>query len=364
MVVVMLTVACTPTAAPLPAPRPATADLTPPTASVSPDESAWTKVERAAKQEGKLTIYSFNFIGDIGAVLSQSFQQKYGIRMDIITGSGAQIGERIKTEQRMGQVEADVMDTNAIQVSNVKKSGGTVETREIPALQEKNAWLMDPILDSVGHTIGYTVSYFTPFVNTNRVKEGEDPKSLEELTQPKWKGKIVMTDPAVDSSTYTYFIPLLRRKMTDLETVRAVGMNDVKFVINHPEVVRVLSGGEYAINVSNSVSVYAPALVGGAPIRAVALAGSTQSRGLAMAAIKGGPHPNAAKLFINWILSKDGQSIAIKALGVTSVRKDVPDFTPNQARIQPAQIFVPTEEEIEESSRLFLDKYLAKLWGR
>ena len=82
----------------------------------------------------------------------------------------------------------------------------------------------------------------------------------------------------------------------------------------------------------------------------------------ALAAVKDGPHPNAAKVFVNWLLSPEGQNVFVKAQLLTPVRKDVPDFVPSFLQIEPIRVVTTTVDDDRENTQLFRDKWLAKLW--
>ena len=325
-------------------------------------DTAWQKVTDAAQKEGKLTIYSYNFTSDVGVAVSQGFKNKYGIPVDIITGRGSEIAERIRTEQRIGSVVADLMDANSLQISNLKDAGLTVSSREIPVLQEKDAWQVSPMIDSQGHILINSTFYYDAWINTRLIKANEEPKSLRELAQPKWKGKIIMHDPVFSSAVYQTFIPLLRRNLIDLETLRALGKNVDNFAINAPSAAADVAKGTYSIQPAMNVSTYTPFMVEGAPVKAIPMEEGTVASDLSIAAIKGSPHPNAAKLFNNWLLSQVGQTVYLKVLGSTSARKDVQDFRLQPARTNPVRLVGPTEEDIAESTRLFKERFLVKLW--
>ncbi|MBF8265567.1 MAG: iron ABC transporter substrate-binding protein, partial [Dehalococcoidia bacterium] len=85
---------------------PTSSNLPPPTSQ----DAAWDKIIEAAKKEGRVSVYSFNMTGDAGLAVTRAFEAKYGVKLDIITGGGAALAERIKTEKRMGTIVADVMD--------------------------------------------------------------------------------------------------------------------------------------------------------------------------------------------------------------------------------------------------------------
>ena len=326
-------------------------------------DSAWQKVLNSAKQEGKVTIYSYSMIGDVGIAVSRAFSQKYGITLDIITGRGAEMAERIRTEQVRKNVAADLMDANPTQLIYLRDIGGTVSSRELPVLQDKNVWQVDPfVADSQGHILIHTLLNHTSFVNTKLVPTNEEPTSLAELTQPKWKGKMVTIDPTLSSGQYILFGTLLRHKLIDESTVRAIGRNNIKFAVNAQTGAAELARGSFSLFVTTAEIAFAPMMREGAPVKAIALKEGTVSSPNAIAAIKDSPHPNATKLFLNWLLSQEGQTVYLKAQALSSPRKDVEDFRPPPAQIKPYRLIALTEEDENENAKLFREQLLTKLW--
>ena len=360
--------ACAPAASPgtptvptplKPSEQPTTRLASQPTAT----DIAWQKVLNSAKQEGKVTAYSYSMVGDVGLAVSRAFSQKYGISVDIITGRGAEMAERIRTEQVRKDVTADLMDANPTQLLNIKQAGGTVSSSDILVLQDKLVWQVDPLIsDSEGHILVHTFLNYSSFINTKLVPPAEEPTSLAELAQPKWKGKMITLDPTLSSGQYIFFGPLLRLKLIDQETVRAIGRNDVKFAVNSQEAATSLARGSYSLLVSTAEIAFAPMMKEGAPVKEIALKEGTVASGNAIAAIKGGPHPNAAKLFLNWLLSQEGQTVFLKAQSLSGPRNDVPDFRPPPAQIKPYRLVVLTAQDEAENARLFREQFLTKLW--
>ena len=257
-VIGILALSCTPATAPSPAttslpPQAPPAEAAVPTSNLSPirqaqgmsptsQDPAWQKVLEAAKKEGKVTLYSFSMIGDAGIAISKAFENRYGIKVDIVTGRGAEFIERIRTEQRMNQVTADIMDGSSTHTFNLKAAGATVSTLDIPVLKEKDIWRIDPLAaDAEGHLLVQRSHNISAWVNTNLVKPGQEPKSLRDLAKPEWKGKILVSDPAVSTSAYIIFWPLVERGYLDMEFVRSLKNQDLKFVAVGNEIVRALS---------------------------------------------------------------------------------------------------------------------------
>ncbi|MBI4288335.1 MAG: ABC transporter substrate-binding protein [Chloroflexi bacterium] len=371
VVLALLLAACAPKlqpAAPVATPAPAAPVSSAPTSNLSPPTSQdpWAKVVQAAKKEGKVNVYSYNMLGDIGVAVSRAFEDKYGIKVEIITGMGAALGERVLTEQRMKTVVADIMDANSFQAGNVKDAGATVSTADLPVLQQKGVWRVDPwASDPDKHILINTLVYMTSFINTDMVKPADEPRTFRELSQPRWKGKMTETDPRLSSGSGNFFTTLLKRKLIDVETVKAIGANDVAFVTNSQESSRGLIQGRFSLLIMISPGTFTLALKdANIPIKPLAMEEGTLVTNRAMAAIKDGPHSNAAKLLTNWLLTDEGQTVFLKAAGLPPVRSDVPDFTPGPIRFTPVKAIAPTLEEERENLRLFREGFMAKLWNK
>lgn len=370
---ILLLTACAPPSAPSPAPPappPAAQPAAPaPVAQAPrPEDDAWAKVISAAKREGKLNAYSFNMTGDVGLAVVRAFEEKYRIKVEIITGGGAALAQRITTEKRMGTMVADVMDANTFQISNIKDAGATVSSDDIPVLRERGAWQFDPWAnDPQRHMFIHTITLYLNTINTDLVKPADEPKSLKELASPKWKGKMTAFDPRQNSSLSTVFPTLLNRKVIDEATVKAIGLNDVNFYPTADEPARGIIQGKHPLYLAGSTAHMGTFIVSAGrtlPVKALDSGEGVIAANRSIGAVKDGPHPNAARLFINWVLSQEGQMVLVKAQGAVPVRKDVPDFTPSSLRVSPARLVVPTIEEEKENTRLFRDGWLAKLWNR
>lgn len=359
-----LLLACAPAAAPAPAPAPQPPAPKAPV-SLSAEEAAWQKVVEGAKQEGKIALYSFSLTGDAGIATSRAFEEAYGIKVDLITGRGAEFLERIRTEQRVKQVVADFMEASSTHTLNLKSAGGTVSSKDLPALREKDVWRVDPLAaDSEGHLLVQRSMYLSPWVNSNLVKPAQEPKSYRDLGKLEWKGKIMFSDPSVSTGAYNVFLPLMDRGYLDMEFVRSLKGQDLKFVPGTRDIARALAKGEVLFGLPISdVDAY-PFVNEGAPIKAIALEEGTIINLSAMVAVKGAPHPNATKLFMNWLLGPEGQKVYSKALNLSSVRKDGGDFRHPDAAVVAKRLLPTTEEDAQKQAKAFRDKTLVELWRK
>ena len=371
MAVLMVISACAPGNTPTPAPAaPTPANTSIPTSNVSPPTSqdpAWDKIVEAAKKEGKLTIYSFNFIGDTGISLGKAFKEKYGITVEIITGRGAEFTERLKTEKRMGSILADVCDNNATNAKTMKKEGLTKSVAgELPVLREKGVWVADVLgIDPQDkHLISFNFTIYSPWVNTRLVKAGEEPKVWKDLLNPRWKGQMIATDTTTSPGLYQSFVPLIREKVVDTEFLKALYSQDLRFSSTIQDEAGLLARGDRALSIRGNDSVYSRYINEGAPIKIIDLSDGVVLSVISIVAFEGSPHPNAAKVFLNWLMSPEGQTAYGKSASAASARKDVPNFLPEAARLTPKNPILLTSEDTDESTKLFRERWLDKLWGR
>ena len=353
----LLLMACSPrtvspttaTVAPTPVSVPA-ATLPQPTSQ----DIAWAKVVEAAKKEGKVTLYTYTFIGDIGLAVAKGFKDRYGITVDIIGGRGAEQLERLKTEQRMRQMVADIFESASTHTLNAKKMGLTINSKDLPALQEKDAWVLSPAnFDPDGHAIQYTYHLGAPHINTKLVKISDEPKSWYDILNPSWKGKIVAPDPTISTGLYNYLLPLMSQGLLRKGFVEEFAAQKITLARSPRDVSDFLARGEYPLGIS-STSDSAVFMAEGAPVKVLAMKEGIVISGLAFDVIKDSPSPNAARLFANWILSKEGQTIQAKARSSTSMRKDVPNSLPEGAQVT-GKLVDTTSDDIEKLSSAFAD---------
>jgi len=368
--VLFILTACTPSPTPPPSATsntPAPAAVTTPKAipSVSSGDAAWNKILDAAKREGEVTAYSFSMVGDTSLVVAKAFKDRYGINLDIISGRGAEFLERVKTEQRMKQVVGDFMEASSTHTLNLKSTGSTISTPGLPVFEEKNVWRINPfVLDPEGHVLVHRGQYIGPWVNTNLVKPGQEPKSYRDAAKPEWKGKILISDPALSNGTYITYLSLVDNGYLDMEFVRSMAKQDMKFVPGTRDVAAELARGQAPLGLTVTDVDAASFVAEGAPIKAIAFEEGTIVSLSALTAIKGSPHPNATKVFMNWILSPEGQTIYNKALSLAPIRSDVPDFRPPPTAVVPKRVIPLTEEAAQRYAQAFKDKLLVELWRR
>lgn len=366
VMVVLIFVACAPRTTPLqPAPASqAAAPAAPAPAARKAEDNAWASVLESARKEGTLTIYSYSWVGEAGLGLSRAFADSFGVKLEIITGRGAEFVERMKTEQRIGQVTGDVMEGATTHLGNAKAASLLVPVAsDLPAVKEKGVWNIEPLfVDPEGYFVPVIPIVGPPFINTKLVRPEEEPKSWQDLLDPKWRGKIMLQDPVVSTGAYR-LMGYVRYNVFNEDFLRRLGEQEPRYSTGIQQEVQFLARGERPLSALIGVPDAASSVEEGAPIKALSMKEGVVAWEIVAGAVKNSRHSNAAKVFLNWMLSKEGQALNGKLKNISSVRSDVPDFTPAAARVT-SKLLVLTPAMLDEQTKLFGEKYLVKLWKK
>ncbi len=362
-------VACSTTPAPVPAPAPEPRVTSAPQPVSAPaltaEQKAWEDVVAAAKKEGTVTVYSYGWRGDIGTNIAKAFEQKYGIKVEVITGRGSEFIERLKVEQRNNRMVADMFEGGTPHGVNIKKAGLTVSSASLPAIKDVNAFVASPFTpDPEGHVLAYNIFVYSPYVNTNLVKPGEEPKTWKDLLDPKWKGKMIFGNASISMVVYMQFWPLKAAGVVDMDYLKALGNQDIMWTTGSVEDMQRLARGERALSIFGTPVDSALPIMNGAPIRAIAMEPAMTASDISLAAIKGGPHPNATKVLQNWLFTAEGQMAHNQPRGTSSILKGAPSFLPAAADVKASRLVTSPPELLDDEAKSFNDKVVAKLWGQ
>ncbi|MBI4288370.1 MAG: extracellular solute-binding protein [Chloroflexi bacterium] len=336
----------------------------PPPSSAQLEQGKWDRVVSLARKEGRVTIYSWSWTPTTAGPVIRAFTQKYGIEVEVVAGRGPAFIEMLRQEAVTGARIGDIMEGAQTHARNARLAGLTVSALDLPVLRDGNAWAFSPLhMDGQGHVISYAPYILSPYVNTTLVAPSEEPRSWLDLLQPRWKGKMVMPNPK--NSTVPYYLDvLLRHNALPGDFPARLARQDVLLSEQTPDSGELLGWGRAALSVLNAMPDMVPPLRDGGPIRAIDMKEGVLVSLLTMALVKDGPHPNAARVFLNWLLTDEGQVEHGRAKMVESVRKGVSDYTPSVFKLDPRRTIVINDEEGERIARAFREKtYVPVFFG-
>ncbi|MSQ27085.1 MAG: extracellular solute-binding protein [Dehalococcoidia bacterium] len=331
--------ACAPSASPPPA-APASGAAPAPAAKAA-WEQQWDRLVDAAKQEGKLAV-TFTGAGAGYRKIGESFEQAFpGVTVEVTTFASASLfAPRVIQERNAGVYTWDVA---ALSINDTLMSlipAGAIDPIR-PVL-----FRPDVVDDTVWHKgfefgfadnakkWGYSYNWYKQgaiLVNTDLVRDGE-VQSARDLLNPKWKGKIILADPRTIGSTS---VPLtgIRLKLGD-EVVKQL-LIDQEPVISRDvrQLSQWLAQGRYAMGygVTDAILDDFKAQGLGQNLKHIDIPEAIIPQMTGIYAMNRAPHPNAARLFVNWFLTKEGQGIYTRNALLNSRRKDVPIIDPRLA---------------------------------
>lgn len=320
---------CTPRTTPAVAPQePVSA---PKPAALPPWEEKWENTLRAAKKEGSIVVYATSVAPALKETISL-IKKKYGLNLEVITGRGEEARNKLLQERSAGLFLVDVFISGGNSMFGTVKSSGSIEPLEpaliLPEVTDTKVWFDGrlPWGDQDRRIFSF---YFYPIpdvgINTDLIKPGEI-KAYRDFLDPKWKGKLLMNDPTVTGTGFNGFSSMLFNKVLDLDFYRQLIKQEPVIIRDQRLQVDWLAKAKYPVALSPRSAPMAEYQEAGAPIAWVSLQEGEYltTDGGNMALVNKAPHPNAAVIFINWLLSKEGQSIMQDSVGNQSARIDIP----------------------------------------
>jgi len=267
--------------------------------SAAQSDQEWEAVVAAAKKEGKLVFYNGTTVV-VPRLITKAFEQKYGIQVDVAEGSPSAVRERVRSEQAAGRAIGDV-HLVGITTGAPEKAAGTYEPHGyIPNARKLPARFKDD-----GYMLGVTISRFAILMNTRLVKPEDEPKSWFDLLDPKWKGRMLSGDPRTGGGAQVSYTVFYDKYGKDF--LQKLGDQKPEFMVDFALAERRTAQGEFAINYPFNVS--SMANLRGLPIKAVMPKEGAPYVWSLVAKLKNAPHPNAARLFMNFFLEDEAQAI-------------------------------------------------------
>lgn len=299
--------------------------------ALPPWKGEWEKLVKAAEKEGEIRIFG----SDSHQEAAQAFQKVFPkIKVRFEPGAGRDFAPRVMAERRAGKYLVDITMLGSATQFGVFYKAGVLDPIPpalfLPEVTDLSKWWQgrhhyaDPegkyIFINQGSVSATLVAY-----NSNVV----DPKELKshaDLLSPKWKGKIVAWDPKrpgqIQNLKGLYFNPLLGPGFI----TKFYGENDVTLGGDARLIIDWLAKGKYLLyfmardrDIEEAKKQGLPVDLVDAPPRESYLSSAMGN----IALFNKAPHPQAARLYLNWLFSRDGQIQWQKATDANSLRTDI-----------------------------------------
>lgn len=270
-------------------------------------------VEDLAKTEGQVVFYS-SLNNEQIVAFRDAFQKKYpAVRVDFYRGTSDRVLQKILTEAQAGRHLVDVFSSAGFQLQSIKEKGLTAKFAvEEPAAFPKG------FVDGDGQWTNLHSLHLAMGYNTKLVTAGDAPKRYDDLLDARWAGRI-----GVNARDAEWFVNMLkiRGREAGLAFMRRLAAQRPSAHEAHNLVAQLLAAGEFPV-VSNTYGhILAREKERGAPVQWVLVEPViTYLHPVALA--RHAPHPNAGRLFLSFVLSREGQRM-LSAQGRIPSRSDV-----------------------------------------
>jgi len=314
----------------------------------------WKKTIEAAKKEGKIVAG-----GPPTAVLRKqfkdTFENRFGIELELISAPGPQNATKAMAEFKAGVRYFDVLHAGSGTLEPLKNENMLAPFMDfliLPEVKDPRQWWGGHMWEDNVKTHRFIYSFSAdfsvpPFFNADLIKPG-DINSYDDLLNPKWKGKIGFFEPRVPSAGQGLWGFLM--KVKGREFLQRLAEQDLFINRDGQQLAVGLAKGTLVVALGLSQRFVDPYTKAGLPIKPLMSLkeGMGGSNGFGTVAVmKNAPHPNAAKVYVNWLLGKEGQELYTKALTQGTRRFDVD--TKWLAKFNtPAAKDVTTPEEYEK----------------
>jgi iron(III) transport system substrate-binding protein len=280
------------------------------------------QIIEAAKSEGNVSFYTTMTLSQSKKVVDK-FQKKYPfIKPELFRGGGDEVLNRILNEARGGLYAWDVVSTRGDSVLTLMDSKLITSYRS-----PEDKFISPDLVDDEGYWAAYYVNPYVLGYNTNLVKKDDVPKTYEELLDPKWKGKKI----SIDDSAYGFLAGLERAwgKEKAVAYFKKLAAQQPVVMRGNTNRVQLAMAGEYPLIIAYAPTIQRETSLGH-PMNWVPLEPvPVQVNPMMLAA--NAPHPNAGKLFIDFLLSKEGQKMLVGFRRIPS-REDIEPDPPRLFR--------------------------------
>jgi iron(III) transport system substrate-binding protein len=298
--------------------------------------SDWDQIIAAAKREGKIAL-----IGppgaEVPAALTQGFQKKYPeIQADFNGLTTQQATARLRNELAAGINQTDIFITGTTTaLDNLLPAKAIVPIKPLlvgPNVLDTSKWRGEKFLfsdDAGTYNLVFTLYVNSPFTyNINLISPGEIT-SWKDLLKPQWKNRVTTRDPTVPGGALTLAVFWYSHEGLGKDFIQKLFANEIVVSRDDRQMLDFAVKGKYPIAIGASETLGNEMIAKGLPLKQMDPAQlrestyTTPGNGT-IVVIRNAPHPNAIKLFLDYLLSREGQTTWSKASGFPSLRQDVP----------------------------------------
>ncbi len=268
---------------------------------------------KAARAEGGFTVYSSSNEGLSKALLA-AFEKEYGIAGTFLRLAQTPLAQRFATEFDAKRNQADVFSVSSpVPYEMYPQWFAPLSKDTVPNLA---VW---PARWIAKNHFTWTTDIIVLHYNTEQVPATAAVRKWSDVIDPRWKGKILLTDPRV-ADNYMGWLDGLEKRF-GMDFLRKIAAQDVKLTQSGASGVQMVSAGAYVMNFPTFSDFATQLIAKKAPIATQSMTDPMFVSLRVVGIVSSAPHPNTARLYVNWLLSPEGIRTACR-LGRISVAGD------------------------------------------
>ncbi|HYM32679.1 MAG TPA: extracellular solute-binding protein [Candidatus Cybelea sp.] len=276
----------------------------------------------AAKKEGELTWYTAHSDDITAQALGRAFEAKYpGIKVAVVRTTAQVAFQRVSQEIKAGAMQVDVLSSTDVGHYVYLKEKGLLE-KYVPENASKVLDIYKNI-DPDGFYHVTSAGLIGIAFNTAKLKEADAPKNWTDLLDPKWKDKIALGHPGFSGYVGTWALTL--RKLYGWDFFEKLKANNPQIGRSINDTVTMLNAGERLVAGSGPAATALESAAKGNPIAMIYPTDGTVLIIAPSGIMKGAHHPNAARLFMEFLLSVEASKVWVDHFS-ESMRPEVPAF--------------------------------------
>jgi len=296
--------------------------------------SEWDRLVAGAKQEGKLHMYGPRGLEKFRQALTDPFEKKYGTAIEYAGLGARELLQLVPKERAAGNYLWDIFvggtDTLLFNMKALRVLEPVEPALVLPDVKDAKNWQGGRLPFFDGDRLGLFILYGAArsfFVNT-AVAPPEEITSYRDLLSPKWKGQILLTrDPRMSGHGRSTFAFFYMHKDLGPEFIRALLRQELRIPKDDHDAEVAVSRGQFGLCICNNaeaaILVKERLPVKGLDAHKIKEGGSVSSSFANVALVNRAPHPNAAKLYLNWLLSRETGHLLSEVTALASPRVDV-----------------------------------------
>ena len=317
-------------------------------------------VIEGAKREAKLVIYT-GVERAAAQVLVNAFKSKYPfIAAETVRASSSKLATRLDAELEANRVGGDVIEFSLLYLTTSLQQRGELLQYDSPEYAKYPRQYSAP-----GYWAASGVSNIIVLLNTRKIDEANIPQSWWDLAKPFWKDKLTIDNLEVSGTGYNWLTAIVNDASLGWRFIEALGKNRPGIERGHAGMAQKVAAGEYAgaAEMSDFHLKNLRDAAAAVPLRGVWPSEGVPSEPWTSAILKRAPHPNAARLFLDFLLSREGQSLYVQTMGWVSAR---PDVAPPEFREMPQGVKTLESNLSPDEALQVREQYVARwkqLWG-